>query len=132
MFRDNLITTNLAIESDVINLAIDGSDLELEECISKYDLISLCSSLGYYHEISNENITKEQYEQSLVRIIDLCAKLNKKVVAVSNAYYLDETDKKFHDLYVTMPTLNKKPHRFFKFRTGPICYLRNTNQMLEE
>lgn len=132
MFRDNLITTNLAIESDVINLAIDGSDLELEECISKYDFISLCSSLGYYHEISNENITKEQYEQSVVRIIDLCAKLNKKVVAVSNAYYLDETDKKFHDLYVTMPTLNKKPHRFFKFRTGPICYLRNTNQMLEE
>lgn len=131
-FRDNLLITNLAIESDVINLAIDGLEDELKSCLQKYDFISLCSDLGFHHEISNGNTTKFQYHEAIKKIINLANSLGKKVISVSNAYYLEPSDKKFHDLYVTMPTLNKKPHRFFKFKTGPIAFLRNTEQMLDE
>lgn len=131
-YRDNLLVTNLCIESDVINSALSGSLEELEDKISKYDFISICSDKGYYHEILNENISLLDYQDAIKKIINISKKLNKLVVAVSNAYYLNFEDKEFHDLYVNMPTLNKKPHRFFKFKTGPIAYLRDSNEMLDE
>ena len=130
--HDNLLVTNLCIESDVLNAALSSDLKDLETKIKKYDFISICSDKGYYHEITNENISIHDYQDAIKKIIDVSKKLNKLVIAVSNAYYLNPSDKEFHDLYVNMPTLNKKPHRFFKFKTGPISYLRDSNEMLEE
>ena len=131
-FRNNLIVTNLCIESDVINTALTKPEKDLEKEISKYDFISVCGPHGFYHEIINENISKFNYQLTIKKIINIANKLNIPVVATSNAYYLEEWDKRFHDLYVKMPTLNKKPHRFFKMKTGPITFLHNTHEMDRE
>lgn len=131
-FRDNLLLTNLCIESDISTASLSYSDEELNDLVKKYDFISICSPLGFHHEISNENITTQDYEIAIKRILSACKQEHVLPIAVSNTYYLEKTDKQFHDLYVAMPTLNKKPHRFFKYKTGPISYLRNTYEMIEE
>lgn len=128
-FRNNLLVTNLCIESDVINTALTKPIEFLENEIKKYDFISICGPNGFYHEIINENISLVNYQLIIKKIINVANKLNIPVISTSNAYYLDEWDKKFHDLYVKMPTLNKKPHRFFKMKTGPISFLHNTYEM---
>lgn len=128
-FRNNLLITNLCIESDVINAALTKSTRDLENEIKKYDFISICGPNGFYHEIINENISLFNYQLTIKKIINVANKLNIPVVGTSNAYYLNEWDKRFHDLYVKMPTLNKKPHRFFKMKTGPIAFLHSTHEM---
>ncbi|MDE5651662.1 MAG: PHP domain-containing protein, partial [Ureaplasma sp.] len=128
----NLLITNLPIESDVISCALTKSDENLNEAISKYDFISICSPDGFYHEILNNNITKEEFQIARTRIINSANQQNKLLVATSNAYYLTEDDKQFHNLYVNLPILNKRNHRFKSYGTGPKMHYRTTEQMLNE
>lgn len=131
-FRDNLLITNLCIESDVLTGSLSYSDLKLTDLIKKYDFISICGPSGFHHEISTNLITSKNYELALQRIINICSNQSILLISVSNTYYLEKPDKQFHDLYVMMPTLNKKPHRFFKYKTGPIAFFKNTHEMIEE
>lgn len=130
--HDNLLISNLPIESDVINCALTKTDKQLDDVISKYDFISLCPVGGFYHEIMNNNISENEFQIALERIINLATKQNKLVVASSNAYYLTEDEKQFHNLYVNLPILNKRNHRFKNYGTGPKMHYRTTKEMLDE
>ncbi|MDE7221962.1 MAG: PolC-type DNA polymerase III, partial [Ureaplasma sp.] len=87
----------------------------------------------YIFENHHESIiSKEQFEIAIKRIINFTKKQNKLIVATSNAYYLKEEDKQFHNLYVNLPILNKRNHRFKNYGTGPKMHYRTTEQMLNE
>lgn len=131
-FRQNLLVTNLCIESDILNIALTKPQKYLVDAMQKYDFITICGPSGFHHEIQDGNITLENYQLIVKKIIEAANIANKKIVATSNAYYLEEYEKQFHNLYVVMPTLNKRPHRFFKFGTGPISFLKNTLEMEHE
>ncbi len=131
-YHKNLLITNLPIENDVINCALTKTNNQLDEAISKYDFISICPPDGFYHEIKNDNISSEEFHIAINRIIDSANKQNKLVVASSNAYYLTENEKQFHNLYVNIPILNKRNHRFKNYGTGPKMHYRTTEQMLSE
>ncbi len=131
-YRNNLIIANAPIESDVFNAALSKTNDELIKIIKNYDFITIPSPSGFEHEIYAGNITLENVQKTIKKIIDISLKLNKKVIAVSNSYYLYETDFDFYNLYVNTPILNRKNHRFLKYGIHPKLHFRTTKQMLEE
>ena len=131
-FRQNVLVANSPIESDVLNAAISKTDAELKEAIELYDFITVTPPSGMYHEIKVGNISEEDMQTAIERIIKFANDLGKKVIAVSNSYYLDPIEKQYHEVYVHIPVLNRRRHRFYKFDTGPHAHLRTTNEMLEE
>lgn len=131
-FSENIIIANSPIESDVINAAISKTDDELLEVLSFYDFITVCPPDGLQHEISAGNILVSNIQKAITRIIDKAKLLNKPVVAVSNAYYLEPVEEQYHNVYIHIPVLNRKRHRFYKYGRGPVAYLRTTNEMMDE
>lgn len=131
-FSNNLYLANSPIDSDVFYGALSKSDTELREIISKYDFITISPPSGFEHEIYVGNITIENVKSAILRIINMSKECNKKIIAVSNAYYLDKNDTDFYNLYVNTPVLNRKNHRYLKFGKHPELFLRTTNQMIDE
>ncbi|GAA5414708.1 PolC-type DNA polymerase III [Ureaplasma ceti] len=131
-FRDNLLVANSPIESDVLNAAISKDDHILETTIAKYDFITIAPVSGLQHEIKALNIKPHEVEIALERIIKFAQKAQKDVIAVSNAYYLDPVEEQYHEVYIHIPVLNRRKHRFYKYNCGPVAHFRTTDEMLEE
>lgn len=131
-FSQNLLVANSPIDSDIFNAAISKDDNELSRLINEYDFITVAPASCFYHEVSSGNITVESIQCAIERIIKLSILNSKKVIAVSNAYYLYESDSEFYELYVNTPTLNRKSHRYLKYNKPPLVHLRTTEQMIDE
>jgi DNA polymerase-3 subunit alpha (Gram-positive type) len=88
------------------------------------------------HEVNRQNITITNIQKTILKIINTANKLNKKVIAVSDAYYLDPQDKQAHSVYVHTKLLGGRPHRLFRYEESneklPTYFLRTTSEMLEE
>ena len=131
-FKDNLLIANSPIESDLFIASLTKTDDELMNIINKYDFILIPPPTGFEHEINDGNITLQNVQKSIQKIIDLATKMNKKVIATSNVYYLDSTDRNYHNMYVHTPVLNRKNHRFLKYGSGPDMHYRTTNELINE
>ena len=131
-FSNNLLIANAPIDSDIFNAALSKTDELLKEEILKYDFITISPPSGFYHEIYAENISEKNVQLAIKRIIKFSQLLNKKVIAVSNAYYLKNEDDDFYNLYVNTPVLNRRNHRFLKYGKHPKLFFRTTKQMIDE
>lgn len=135
--RNDLIITNSPTEGEIWDKALNGTMAELEEAIKFYDFIFISPPSTFAHEIYRKNITKKNIEKTLEKIISICQKLNKKVIAVSDAYYLDMTDQIAHSVFIHSKLLGGKRHRLFRHGDHqndvlPDLHLRTTQEMLDE
>jgi DNA polymerase-3 subunit alpha (Gram-positive type) len=62
----------------------------LRNTIQKYDFIFVSPPSNFKHEINRNGITLNNVKKIIKKIIVNAIELNKKVVAVSNTYYLNE------------------------------------------
>lgn len=135
--RNHLIIASSPNEGEVWDNALNGLDEELERSISYYDYIFICPPANLTHEIDDGLITLTNVKKTLKKVINFAKKLNKKVVAVSDAHYLDKTDQIAYKIYVNSKLLGGKRHRFYKYNGStteilPDLHLRTTDEMLDE
>ena len=55
-----------------------------------YDYVFIASPNNYLNQIHNGYLTEEVVKIGINKIINTANKLNKKVIAVSDSYYLDQ------------------------------------------
>ena len=135
--RNNLIIASSPTEGEVWDSALNGLDSELEKAISYYDYIFVAPPANLLNEIDSNNISTNNVKKTIKKIIQTAKKLNKKVVAVSDAHYLDKTDQLAYKVYVNSKLLGGKRHRFYKYGSAtteviPDLHLRTTQEMLDE
>lgn len=135
-YRSDFIITNSPTESELWDIAINGLDNQLEEAMKYYDYVFIASPNNYLNQIHNGYLTEEVVKIGINKIINTANKLNKKVIAVSDSYYLDQWDKQAHDVYVNSKILGGKSHRLFRFNSDnlvmPDLFVRTTQEMLDE
>ncbi len=132
-FKNNLIVTNSPIDGRLINIALSESDANLKKEIEKYDYIFISPISAYSHWLSSNIITEENLKSTIIKIINFAISKNKKVIAVSDNYYLNPSDKKYRDVYIYAKTLGGKRHRYYyNYKTSGDSYLRTTDEMINE
>lgn len=135
--RNDFIVTNSPTEGEIWDKALNGTQQELDEAINFYDYVFISPPSTFAHEINRKNISRKHVEKTIEKIIEACNKKNKKVIAVSDAYYLDMSDQIAHSVFVNSKLLGGKRHRLFNRSEGgndvlPDLHLRTTQEMLEE
>jgi DNA polymerase-3 subunit alpha (Gram-positive type) len=83
----NLILANHPTESDVFDAALNDTVSVLREKIKKYDYIFVSSYKSLLHEINRGIYSLENIKEAISLIIKIASEQNKKVIAVSDAYY---------------------------------------------
>ena len=135
-YRDSFLISNSPTEGDVIEKALNNTNDELKKTIEFYDFITVCPISCFLHDINRKNYSKNNLEDATRRIIEIAKKLNKKVVASSDTYYLDKHDKSIFDVYVHVKSIGGKRHRFYNSKRDnsvmPDLYYRTTPEMIEE
>jgi DNA polymerase-3 subunit alpha (Gram-positive type) len=135
--RNNLIITNSPTEGEIWDKALNGTQQELDEAIDFYDYIFISPPATLAHDVHRKIITNKNIEKTIIKIINACETRNKKVIAVSDAYYLDPSDQIAHKVFVNSKLLGGKRHRLFSYGEDqndvlPDLHLRTTDEMLNE
>lgn len=136
-FQNSFLITNSATEGDVFEAAMNSTNKELDEIIkNNYDFITIASPFCFLHEIERGVYKKEWIENAIKRIIDISKKYNKKVVATSDTYYLNEIDEIYFRVYVNAKIIGGKRHRLFKYNDSnlvlPKFHFRTTSELKKE
>ncbi len=135
-YRDQFIVANHPIESSLFDSAMNDTVSELEEKIKYFDYVFISPPDNLLHEINRKNITLDQIQTIIKKIINASNKLNKKVIAVSDCYYLNPWDSIGREVFINSKLLNGKRHRLYSFSQPnnviPKNHLRTTEEMLKE
>ena len=135
-YRPYLTLANHPFESDVWDNAFNGTEEELKEAINFYDVIFVPTPSHLAHMVNREFYTKKELHTIIKKVIHTAIELNKKVMAVSDAYYLDPWEDTARKIYIHSKLLNGKPHRLYSYSGKndvlPDNHLRTTKEMLDE
>lgn len=136
-FNGSFIVSNSATEGEIFDAAMSNTEQVLEDIIkNKYDFITIGSPECFLHDIHREIYKREWIEDAIKRIIKIANKYNKKVVATSDTYYLNESDEVYFRVYVNAKVLGGKRNRLFKYNelntVLPKYYFRTTDELKNE
>lgn len=131
--RKGLIVANSPIDGDIWYYAVNSTTDNLKKAINFYDYIFVSPPSCYSHLIDGTNdISIEKIQNVIKKIINIAISLNKKIIAVSDAHYLNKWDKKYYDVYIYAKAVGGVRHRYYRNKKSPDTYLRTTSQMLDE
>lgn len=133
-YRENLIICPHPFEGDVWESAISETQAELEKKINQYDYIFVAPAKNIEHLAVQEKITRTDATKALKKIIETSTKLNKKVCAVSDAYYSMPFERKIHEIYVYTKQLGGKRHPLYRHDGTtfvPDLHFMTTDQMID-
>ena len=135
-YRDDLTIVNHPFESDVWDNAINGTKQELEDAIKFYDYIYVPAPSHLAHMVNRKAYTKKELTDTIQKIVDTATKLNKKVIAVSDSYYLEPWEDFPRRVYIHSKLLGGHSHRLFSYNESnevlPDNHLRTTSELLNE
>lgn len=135
-FRKYFLISNSPTEGELIDKAINSNEKDLEKAIEFYDFITIAPISCFLHEINRKIYSEKTLIDATKKIIRISKKLNKKIIASSDTYYLNKNDKQFFDVYVHTKSIGGKRHRFYKYDGSnnimPDLYYRTTEEMMEE
>lgn len=136
--HEGLICTSACSIGELAYLIWSGAAKEAEELALKYkqlfgeDYYLEVMRHKYYNKTDNNqnNQEKKEYELSL-KIYELGKKLGIKVIATNDSHYAKRTDAKYHDILLSIQTLDtiKNPDRF-SFNSDDF-YLKSEAEMVE-
>lgn len=137
--RSNLLFGSACLNSDVFEMACNGDDERLDECMKFYDYIELQPLANYSTSIALGAIPSvERLKQVQKRIIDHAKKLGIPVVADSDAHYCSKDQKIMRDVYIMSQGVGGVTHPLYirdedlRHRTkNPDQHIRFTNEMVE-
>lgn len=133
-YRKNLIVCCQPFDGDVWEAAISETQSSLEEKIKKYDYVFVAPAKNIEHLAKQDKITQADVQKSLKKIVDTAIKLEKKVCAVSDAYYLMPYERQFHEIYVYTKQLGGKRNPLYRHDGTtfvPDLHCLTTNEMMD-
>ncbi|SHE48870.1 DNA polymerase-3 subunit alpha [Seinonella peptonophila] len=126
-YREGLLIGSACERGELYEAALNKSPAEVEEIASFYDYLEIQPIEVNRHLVEKGLVdSEERLRQANRLIVELGEKLNKPVVATSNAHYLDEYEKIYREVVVANRPGAKPKGEL------PKAYLRTTEEMLEE
>ncbi len=138
--RENLLIGSSCQNNEVFELACNGDDARLEKAMSWYDYIELQPLSCYTTFVAMGNVPNmDRLKTVQKRIIAMAKKLNKPIIADSDAHYCTKEQKKFRDVYIMSQGVGGSIHPLYirndmlRHRTkNPDQHIRLTDEMIEE
>lgn len=135
-YRETLIIGSACVNGSVFETAMNKSTAELEEKIKWFDFIEVQPPSVYKHLVLRNNITNEQLHNVIKKIINCAKKMNKIVIATSDAHYVEPYQKIFRSIIINNKAIGGIVHPLFDYKKQGLDYpdqhLRTTKEMLEE
>ena len=122
--RKNILVGSHATNGEVINAIWTKTIHEIKNIIQFYDYIeiphpALLGLLCFEKTIPNYQIIEEKINL----LIKICTEMNKKYVAVSDAYYLHPWQKQTRDSYIFTKALRGRNHPLYSYNLRQIIEL---------
>lgn len=134
--RKELLIGSSCLNGSVFETALNKSETELMATMQWFDFIEVQPPTVYSHLVQLGNITQTQLHETINKIITTAYKLNKLVIATSDAHYLHPYEKMYRDVIINSKAIGGLLHPLFdrkgKVTSYPDQHLRTTNQMLAE
>ncbi|MFP7699459.1 PolC-type DNA polymerase III [Candidatus Phytoplasma pyri] len=132
--RENLLIGNTINDGNLIEIALNENDFDLETAINFYDYITIQPITCYQNLMLNLGINGIQIIQNAIkRIIKFAKKAKKLIIATGNVFYLDSNQKKYYAIFTKTALIGKKIHFLSKceFEDLPNYALLTTTEMLK-
>ncbi|AKU79512.1 PolC-type DNA polymerase III [Spiroplasma turonicum] len=134
--KNNILVGSSCQNSEVFDLARTGTDEMLEESIKFYDYIEVQPINVYKKFLLTNDLDIETLKKIIMKIINISRKNNIKVIASSDAHYVNPEDKIIRDIYINTKGLGGVYHPLYDFKqrvtSNPDQHLRTTDEMLNE
>ncbi len=141
--HEGLIISSGCMHSDFIEVAFNKDLPAIESAMNYYDVIEIQSPDQYLHlfesELKSEHYsesatahTLEKIKQMLKRIVAIAENKNLKVIATSDAHYVEPTSKKYRDIYIQTPIVGGGYHALARVDHAPLQYFKTTEEMLSD
>ncbi|WP_308149749.1 PolC-type DNA polymerase III [Spiroplasma sp. AdecLV25b] len=134
--RKDLLIGSSCVNGAVFETAMNKSDEQLTTIMQWFDFIEVQPPSVYQNLVQMGNITQEQLHDIIKKIIDTAMKLNKLVIATSDAHYLYPHEKMYRDVIINSKGIGGVLHPLYdrrgKVTSYPDQYVRTTSQMLKE
>ena len=130
-FREGVLVCEGNYRSNMFEAAFYTNEDELRDIIKQLDFVAIQPPSSYYHIVSENEVYEEGIKETLKRIIRVSKELNKKVIATSDAFYINKEDRQYRDILIASPRVGGGRH-YLHDRNSPYAHLRTTNEMLEE
>ncbi len=138
--RDNLLVGSACLNGELFEMACNGDDRRLEECMKFYDYVELQPLGNYSTSIVRGSIPSlDRLKDVQKRIIKMAQKLDIPVIADSDAHYCTRDQKIFRDVYIMSQGVGGATHPLYirdealRRRTkNPDQHIRFTEEMKKE
>lgn len=134
--RKDLLIGSSCVNGAVFETAMNKSDEQLVTIMQWFDFIEVQPPSVYQNLVQMGNITQDQLHEIIKKIIDNAIKLNKLVIATSDAHYLYPHEKMYRDVIINSKGIGGSLHPLYdrrgKVTSYPDQYVRTTSQMLKE
>ena len=136
----NLLFGTSCQNGEVFDLAHTRSQQELEEAMQFYDYVEI-QPLACYKNLLDRNAlhSLDDLKKTLGFIIDSADKLEKPIIASSDAHYVHPRDKRIRDIYINAKAIGGLRHPLYIFNaqrrkatSAPNQHLRATQEMMQE
>lgn len=139
-YREHLLIGSACSNNEIFELALHRSPKRLEEAMKFYDFIEIQPRNCYRHLKRRGVIKSEEHLIEVIqRILDCAKKLNKIVVATSDAHYVHPNQKKIRDIYISAQAIGGVRHPLYVYnkeaRLASSTYSQHfltTKEMLDE
>lgn len=139
-YREHLLIGSACSNNEIFEYALHRSPQKLEEAMKFYDFIEIQPRNCYRHLKRRGIIKSEEHLVEVIhRILNCAKKLNKLVVATSDAHYVHPNQKKIRDIYISAQAIGGVRHPLYIYnketRVSSPSYsqhLLTTKEMLDE
>lgn len=135
----NLLFGSSCQNGEIFDLAFTRSEKELLEAMKFYDYIEIQPLECYKNMIDRGSIKDvNELKQILHFILEAAQKLDKKVIATSDAHYVHPHQKRIRDIYINAKAIGNSRHPLYfydkvkrKAFSAPNQFLLTTDEMLQ-
>ncbi len=135
--RSNLLVGSACMNGRVFEMAMNGTQEDLEKEMEFYDYIEIQPKECYSWLIGMEEITQDRLMDILKRIVATAKKLGKMIVATGDCHYVNPEEKITRDVYISAKGLGGSIHPLMRRRgahppfPNPDQHFRSTKEMLD-
>ena len=137
--RNHLLLGSSCLNGEIFDIALTGTQKDLEEAMPFYDYIEVQTPENYKPLIDRQSIASEKDLKDLIqRIVETALKLKIPVLASGDTHYLHPKDKIFRDVYIQAKAVGASRHPLYIYNeekrrrtTSPNQHFKTTSEMLE-
>ena len=133
LYRQHFLVGAACYNSEVFQMALNGTTAQLTEAIRKYDYIEIQPPEVYAHLCQQEKLTEAELHVLLKRIIAVATEAKVLIIASGDVHYVNPEDRIYRDVLVSNKMLRGSRHPLYNKSTKPtrtpLQYLRTTNEM---